>query len=67
MRTRPGHKKWSDLDLAIMTDTPIAPDTMMNLKLDFSGSDLPWRVDILDWSQTSEAFRQSISEELRQL
>jgi len=47
--------------------TPIAPDTMMKLKLDFSGSDLPWRVDILDWSQTSEAFRQSISAEMMPL
>jgi hypothetical protein len=39
----------------------------MKLKLDFSGSDLPWRVDLLDWSQTSEALRISVFADLTTL
>jgi hypothetical protein len=28
----------------------------------FSESDLPWRVDVVDWASTQEAFRQLITQ-----
>lgn len=53
-------KPYSDLDLAIVTDTPLPLSVSGALADDFSESDLPWKVDIVDWATTSESFRQII-------
>ncbi|CAE6821947.1 restriction endonuclease subunit S [Xanthomonas arboricola pv. juglandis] len=53
-------KQYSDLDLAIITDQPLSLAVSAALADDFSESDLPWKVDIVDWAATSEAFRQII-------
>lgn len=53
-------KEFSDLDLAIITDSPLPLATSAALAEDFSESDLPWKVDIVDWAETSETFRQII-------
>src|SRR2546423_534474 len=50
-------KPWSDLDLAILSDQPLSLSVMADLREDFSESDLPWKVDVLDWATTSESFR----------
>lgn len=50
-------KPFSDLDLAIITDAALPPDVSASLRDDFSESDLPWKVDVIDWATTSEAFR----------
>jgi type I restriction enzyme, S subunit len=50
-------KPFSDLDLAIITTQPLAPDLYASLSEAFSESDLPWKVDIVDWATTSETFR----------
>jgi predicted nucleotidyltransferase len=63
-RVRGNAKQWSDLDLALMSETPISPETMMLIKLDLSESDLPWRVDVLAWDQVDESFRHIIAGEL---
>lgn len=59
-RARWTAKEYSDLDLAILTDRPLPPDVSAGLAEDFSESDLPWRVDVVDWATTSESFRQII-------
>lgn len=53
-------KKYSDLDLAVMTTVPLPIRTLGRLKDDFSDSSLPWRVDVVDWAETSESFRRII-------
>ena len=53
-------KKYSDLDLAIVSTMPPPPLTMALMKEDFSESDLPFKVDVLDWATTSEEFRRVI-------
>ncbi|WP_297450490.1 nucleotidyltransferase domain-containing protein [Ferrovum sp.] len=53
-------KEYSDLDLAIITDTPLSLEVSAHLSDDFSESDLPWKVDVVDWSTTSESFRKII-------
>ena len=53
-------KPYSDLDLAIITDKPLSLDVSASLSDDFSESDLPWKVDIVDWATTSESFRKMI-------
>jgi len=50
-------KPFSDLDLAVMGDAPLDFRTLAALKDAFAESDLPFRVDVVDWAATSEAFR----------
>lgn len=53
-------KKYSDLDLVIVSAIPLPPLTMALMKEDFSESDLPFKVDVLDWATTSEEFKRVI-------
>jgi len=54
-------KKFSDLDLAIMTDNPL-PLSLRGAILDaFSESSLPFKVDVVDWAQTNADFQQVIA------
>lgn len=53
-------KPFSDLDLAIGGAEPLEWNTLANLREAFSASNLPFRVDLVDWATTSEAFRQII-------
>jgi len=53
-------KKYSDLDLVIITESEINPLTMALLRESFSESGLPFKVDIIDWATTSETFRELI-------
>ncbi len=53
-------KPYSDLDIAIITTQPIGLQRIAELAEAFSESDLPWKVDIVDWSATSERFRRII-------
>lgn len=55
-------KKFSDLDLAIITDKPLPLDTYAALCDELSESDLPWKVDLLDWSTTSESFKRIVEQ-----
>lgn len=50
-------KKYSDLDLCIKANHPMGLDVMSVLAEDFSESDLPWKVDIVDWWCISDEFR----------
>lgn len=56
-------KTYSDLDLAVIADTPLSFEVSGALREDFSESDLPWRVDIVDWATTSETFRRIIEQD----
>lgn len=50
-------RRYSDFDLAVMTDQPLSVAIMGAMQEDFSESDLPFRVDILDWAATQDSFR----------
>lgn len=56
-------KPFSDLDLVIMTDSPLPPGRMTALVDAFSESNLPIKVDVVDWATTSEEFRRIIERE----
>lgn len=53
-------KPYSDLDLAIITEQPMSLAQGAVLADAFAESDLPWRVDIVDWATTDAAFRRII-------
>ncbi|MBF0433156.1 MAG: nucleotidyltransferase domain-containing protein [Fibrobacteria bacterium] len=51
----------SYLDLVIMTDKPLDTLKMACLKDELTESQLPFKVDIIDWASTSDAFKKIIS------
>ncbi|MFK5222940.1 nucleotidyltransferase family protein [Glaesserella parasuis] len=53
-------KRFSDLDLALITDTPLTIRQQAQLESAFSDSDLPFKVDLIDWASCSENFKQII-------
>ncbi|MGH8512812.1 MAG: nucleotidyltransferase domain-containing protein, partial [Gammaproteobacteria bacterium] len=53
-------KDYSDLDLAIIGDSPLSLSVSAALADDFAESDLPFKVDVVDWETTSESFRKII-------
>lgn len=60
-RARHTAKPYSDLDLAIIGPQALTLDTRAALAEAFSTSDLPWRVDIVDWAAASEPFKQAVA------
>ena len=56
-------KDYSDLDLAVVGEGPLDLGSLGRLKEAFEESDLPIRVDVLDWHGISESFQKVISRE----
>ena len=56
-------RETSDLDLALMTDEQLPTSRMADLREAFSESDLPFKVDLLDWASVAENFRKIIERE----
>lgn len=50
-------KEYSDLDIAIVGKKPIDYSIIAEIKEAFQKSDLPFRVDVLDWNTISPEFR----------
>ena len=55
-------RETSDLDLAVISDEPLDISSLVELKEDFTQSNLPFRVDVVDWSTVSEGFRKIIED-----
>ncbi len=53
-------KRFSDLDLVVMGEVPLSSTVLAAMRDDFDESDLPFKVDIVDWATTSESFRKII-------
>lgn len=56
-------KPYSDLDLALITAQPLSLDQLASISDAFAASDLSIRVDVVDWANTSEAFRKRIAQD----
>jgi type I restriction enzyme S subunit len=59
-RARGRAKPHSDLDLAFVGAHTMSLQQRAQLTDAFAESDLPWRVDIVDWADTDESFRRII-------
>ena len=53
-------KPYSDLDLAVKGTAALTADAMSDMIDAFQESDLPFRVDIIDWNTISDEFRHVI-------
>ena len=56
-------KEFSDLDLAIITEKPLPVKVNAELSEAFEESDLPYKVDVVDWAVTGEGFKRIISQQ----
>ena len=56
-------KPTSDLDLCITGTSPLSYETSARLRQDFSDSDLPYPVDLVDWATCSASFRGIIEQD----
>jgi predicted nucleotidyltransferase len=56
-------RRYSDLDLLIDAGRPLSFDEAGLLREAFEESDLPYRVDIVDWHAISDRFRRLIDAE----
>jgi predicted nucleotidyltransferase len=56
-RVRRTAKPFSDLDLVILGSQPLTLSAIADLADDFTESDLPFKVDLVDWATTSPQFR----------
>lgn len=55
-------KKYSDLDIALVGEAKIDWKIIACINDELEESDLPFRVDILDWNSISPQFRKTIIE-----
>ena len=53
-------KETSDLDLVVIGENPLDFQTLGALRDDFSESNLPYKVDVVDWAKIGETFREII-------
>nr|WP_295783541.1 nucleotidyltransferase domain-containing protein [Rhodoferax sp.] len=56
-RAKRTSKPFSDLDLVVITEQPLSLALFAALGEEFSQSNLPWRVDVVDWATASDVFR----------
>ena len=53
-------RNYSDLDLAVLGSSKLSDDALRRLSEAFEESDLPFRVDVLDWHAISPSFQKVI-------
>jgi predicted nucleotidyltransferase len=56
-------KSYSDLDLAILAPKRVTAVELAQLRLAFEESDLPFRIDLVDWHAISLEFRQIVEQQ----
>lgn len=61
-RVTGGARSYSDLDLVIVGQTKINRKSLYRLDEAFEASDLPFRVDVLDWHRISDSFHHVIEQ-----
>ena len=66
-RTTGSAKSYSDLDIVIINDNPLDFSTLGELQEAFAESDLPFRVDLLQWSRINEDFKKTITPQLQKI
>lgn len=62
-RLKGTNKPFSDLDLAFICNEKLDLKKRSKLKLKFEESNLPYRVDIVDYNRVSEEFKKIIDDE----
>ena len=59
-RARGTAKKFSYLDLAVLTEKPLQAPRLEKMAAAFTAASLPFRVETIDWAATGSSFRKVI-------
>lgn len=62
-RVRGTARRFSDIDLALVGSAPLPAAELTRLRDEFAESDLPYRVDVVDWRAISPEFRRTVEEQ----
>ncbi len=62
-RVRGTARRFSDIDLALVGRAQIPVAELTQLRDAFAESDLPYRVDVVDWRAISPEFRRAVEEQ----
>jgi predicted nucleotidyltransferase len=60
-------KKYSDLDLVLITETPVSLAKLSELEEEFANSDIPFKIDIVDWQRITPEFKKIISDQWKDI
>lgn len=55
-------RRYSDIDIAIITNGKIEWSILGKIGDEFAESEIPYRIDIIDWNAIDESFRKIIEE-----
>ena len=61
-RARSGAKRQADIDLLVMRPEALSPLERALLNTAFEESDIPFRVDVLEWECLAPSFRERLTE-----
>ena len=59
-RAKNNARPYSDLDLLLRANKPLSMQLLANLAFDLEESDLPYKVDLVDWMSISDTFKKTI-------
>ena len=62
-RVRGTHAKWSDIDIALKSEQKISKYAIGEAKSMLEASNIPYKVDIVDFNAVSDDMRESINDE----
>lgn len=66
-RARGPAKRFADIDLLLMNGQPLSPSVRANLRYELEESDIPFKVDLLEWADLTPAFRKRLQSEAQPL
>lgn len=66
-RTKNEARTYSDLDLLVRANQKLNIEDLYKLKDAFEFSDLPFRVDVQDWHEINDSFKENINSSLVQI
>ncbi|KZX14221.1 nucleotidyltransferase family protein [Methanobrevibacter filiformis] len=66
-RLKGNNKKFSDLDLAFICNEGLGLKRRINLDIKFEESDLPYKVDVVDYNEASKEFKKIIDEKNKKI
>jgi len=62
-RAKGSAKRYSDLDIALLTEKPISLALLSALEEAFADSDLSFKIDLVDWQRLTPEFQKKIQSE----
>lgn len=64
-RTKNKHKKFSDIDLCYKE--PLSRKLLVKIKTELSESNIPYKIDIIDWNKCDPGFQDLIKDDLLEI